>query len=1049
MKFNILQPHSLKTRVTLFTLGIFVSSIWALSFYASEMLRKDMQRLLGEQQFSTVSILAAEVNKQLDDRFLALQTVAGSITPAMMGNPASLPRLLEARPLLQSLFNADIFITQLDGTAVANIPLSTKRIGSNFMDHDVIAAALREGKSTVGRPILSNKLKAPLIYMAVPILNAQGKVIGAIAGVTNLEQQNFLAQITASRYGQSGGYILVARAHRLVITAADKSRIMQPLPAPGINPAIDRFINGYEGYAIYANQFGVEVLTSSKLIPAADWGLGASLPTAEAFAPIRDMQQRMLFATIFLTLLAGGLTWWMLRRQLLPMLDTARILASLAESSGPIQSLPITRHDEIGEMIGGFNRLLDSLAQRDVALQQHNEILRNILETSLDGFWRVDNQGRLIEVNPTYCQQSGYSREELLVMAIPDIEANESAVETARHIRKIIETGRHQFESRHRRKDGSIWDVEVSATYLNVAGGLICAFLRDITARKQAESDLRIAAAAFDSHEGMMVTDANSVILRVNQALTEITGYSAVELVGKTPRILQSGRHDQEFYRAMWKTIRSTGGWQGEIWDQRKNGEMYPKWLTISVVKDEQGVVTHYVSAQFDITERKNAEDRINALAFFDALTGLPNRFSLHERLKQALGLAERNGKQLAVMLIDLDNFKIINDTLGHSAGDQLLIQVAQRLSDSARQSDLVARLGGDEFVIILPDIDSPTDAANVAEKILTMLSAAYPIDGHELRTSPSIGICLYPDDATRSEELIKKADVAMYHAKSNGKNNYQFFRDEIQAATLKRIALEAELRKALEQQQLALYYQPQLDLRTGHLSGVEALVRWQHPERGLVPPIDFIPIAEETGLIIPLGDWVLKQACQQMATWHANGLDHLKISVNLAASQFADQRLPARIAEILAQTGLPASSLDLEVTESMTMKSPEETATMMRVLTGQGLSLSIDDFGTGYSSLSYLKTFPISTLKIDRSFVKDIETDQNDADICSVTVLLAHKLGLDVVAEGVETEAQLRYLHSVGCEKIQGYLISKPLPADKAEEFIRNNPIIERTWHD
>lgn len=559
-------------------------------------------------------------------------------------------------------------------------------------------------------------------------------------------------------------------------------------------------------------------------------------------------------------------------------------------------------------------------------------------------------------------------------------------------------------------------------------------------ARNKAFAELQVAAATFDSQEAMLVTDANAMILRVNKAFVETTGYSADELVGKSPSIIKSGRHDKNFYRTMWETIHRTGMWQGEIWDRRKNGEEYPKWLTISAVKNEQGVVTNYIGSHFDITERKKAEDKIKELAFFDALTGLSNRFSLQERLEQALSLAERNEKQLAVMLIDLDNFKTINDTLGHSVGDQLLIQVAQRLAGSVRQSDLVARLGGDEFVVVLPDIDSPTDAANVADKILISMSDSYPIGAQALFTSPSIGICLYPDDGTQREELLKKADVAMYHAKSNGKNNYQFFRDEIQVAAVKRIALEADLRKALEQRQFVLYYQPQLDLRTGHLSGVEALVRWQHPERGLVPPNDFISVAEETGLILPLGGWVLEQACRQLATWHAHGLDHLRMSVNLAASQFIDPRLPMRIEAILAQLGLPATSLDLEVTESMTMQSPEETAALMRVLTGQGLSISIDDFGTGYSSLAYLKTFPVSTLKIDRSFVKDIETNQNDADICDVTVLLAHKLGFEVVAEGVETEAQLKYLLSIGCEKIQGYLISKPLPADQVEEFIHNN---------
>ena len=560
----------------------------------------------------------------------------------------------------------------------------------------------------------------------------------------------------------------------------------------------------------------------------------------------------------------------------------------------------------------------------------------------------------------------------------------------------------------------------------------------DITERKRTEVELRIAAAAFESQEGMVITDAEGVILRVNHAFTLATGYTAEEAVGQNPRILKSDRHDPDFYREMWESIVSTGGWQGEIWDRRKNGEEYPKWLTISAVKDEQGQVTNYIGTQLDITERKIAEDRIKELAFFDQLTGLHNRFSLHERLEQSLELAKRNARKMAVMLIDLDHFKTINDTLGHQAGDKLLVQVALRLNASVRQSDLVARLGGDEFVIVLPDIDSPTDVAHVADKITTKLTEPYLIDGQELRTSPSIGICLYPGDAVDSQDLLKKADVAMYHAKANGRGNYQFFTEEIQVSAVKRLAIEAELRVALAQRQLVLHYQPQLDLRTGRLVGVEALVRWQHPERGMIPPMDFIPIAEECGLIAPIGDWVLQEACRQLAEWRGSGIEHIRMSVNLSASQFLDRELPDRIHALLQQYGLETDKLDLEVTESMSMDSPSDTIALMKKLREQGLSMSIDDFGTGYSSLAYLKMFPISTLKIDRSFVKDIETDQNDADICDVTVLLAHKLGLDVVAEGVETETQLKYLLSIGCEKVQGYFISKPLQKDMVGRFIK-----------
>lgn len=678
-------------------------------------------------------------------------------------------------------------------------------------------------------------------------------------------------------------------------------------------------------------------------------------------------------------------------------------------------------------------------------LARSESSLRTLLNTIPDLIWLKNTEGVYLACNHRFERFFGASEQDIVGHTDYDFVDKEIADSFRKHDRIAMMRGGPCINEEWVTfaDDGHRELLETTKTLVLDAQGHKMGVLgigHDITERKLVEDRLRESSVAFETHEAIVITDANAKIIRVNRAFQDITGYSADEVAGKNPRILSSGRHDKEFFEAMWKQLLEKGTWTGEIWDKRKNGQIYPKWLTITSVKNIGGNVTSYVAIFSDISERKASEEKVLHLAYHDPLTGLPNRFAMHDKLTQAINFAKRNKKQLAVMLIDLDNFKTINDTLGHLTGDQLLVQVAQRICKSVRQSDLVVRLGGDEFVVILPDIDSPFDAAHVADNILLSVSQNYLIDGHELRTSPSIGICLYPDDAIDDQDLIKKADVAMYHAKSSGRANYQFFTENIQQAAMRQIGIENDLRVALEQQQFILHYQPQLDLTTGRLVGVEALLRWMHPERGLVSPMEFVPVAEKSNLIIPIGDWVIQESCRQLAEWQACGIRDIKMSVNLAASQFTDPCLPTRIQEVIAINGLQPDSLDLEVTESMTMKSPTEALEMMKVLINHGQSMSIDDFGTGYSSLAHLKLFPISTLKIDRSFVKDIETDLKDASICDVTVLLAHKLDMKVVAEGVETEAQLKYLLSIGCEKIQGYLISKPLPADQAETFIRNH---------
>jgi PAS domain S-box-containing protein len=476
--------YSLKTRIALATVGLFVAGIVALSTYASRMLRADMTNLLGAQQFSIVSLLADDIDLELGERLKWLETVAATITPAMLGDPQALQDFLAQRLILPKMFNGGGIIYDATGTAVADSLPATGRIGARYMDVDAVATALKGGKANIGNPVMGKKLGVPVFGMAVPIRDAAGRVVGAFAGVTNISGTTFLDKVAQGNLGKSGGYMLVAPRQRQIITTTDKRRVMEVLPAAGAIPAMDRFIDGREGTDVFVNPKGVEVLVSVKRVRIADWYLAAILPTAEAFEPIHDMQRRILWAAIVLAALVTGLIWWLLRRQLAPMMDTAITLSRIAESEETPDALPVARQDEVGELVGGFNRLLERLAKRD-------RILRSILETSLDGFWRLGRDGRLIDVNATYCRQSGYSREELLGMDIASIEANEDAAAVAAHFQYLLGAGHDQFETRHRRKDGSIWDVEVSATYSERLDGLLCVFLRDITDRKRAEAAIQ------------------------------------------------------------------------------------------------------------------------------------------------------------------------------------------------------------------------------------------------------------------------------------------------------------------------------------------------------------------------------------------------------------------------------------------------------------------------------------------------------------------------------------------------------------------------------
>lgn len=563
-----------------------------------------------------------------------------------------------------------------------------------------------------------------------------------------------------------------------------------------------------------------------------------------------------------------------------------------------------------------------------------------------------------------------------------------------------------------------------------------------LTQIRMEQQEKRIAATAFESNEAMMITDADTIILRVNRAFAEMTGYSADEVVGKTPRILHSGRHDNTYYQALWDSVNRTGSWQGEIWDRRKNGEVFPSRITISGVRNAEGGFTHFVCSQADITLRKAAEEEVKHLAFFDVLTGLPNRRLLMDRLQHILATSARTGREGALMFIDLDNFKTLNDTLGHDKGDMLLQQVATRLSQCVREGDTVGRLGGDEFVVILEDLNANADKAaqqveSICSAILDSLNLPYDLQGHTHRSTPSIGVTLFTDHKYDIAELFKRADIAMYQAKASGKNSFRFFDSKLQDTVNAHVALDQALRQALQRHDFVLHYQVQVN-GDGQATGVEALVRWQHPLRGLLSPDEFIPLAEENGLILPLGSWVLETACTQLAKWATSPkMSHLTMAVNVSARQFRSTDYVEQVLAVLSRTGADPHKLKLEVTESMLADDVEGVIQKLTTLQAHGINLSLDDFGTGYSSLTYLKRLPLNQLKIDKSFVTDVLADDNDKAIVRTIVSLGQSLGISVIAEGVEHEAQRQCLSDHHCHAFQGFLFGRPLPVAEFERYM------------
>ncbi len=686
-----------------------------------------------------------------------------------------------------------------------------------------------------------------------------------------------------------------------------------------------------------------------------------------------------------------------------------------------------------------IHRYLDMAGQ----MRRGEQKIRRLLETAQEGFVLVDNDDRILEVNAAFAAMLARQREPLAGTAVRDLIAEAEDRDRHDDARRGRAQGRQgRYEIGLTRGDGSLVPCLFNWTPVHDEDGALSgafALVTDLSGSRRYEAHVRQAVAVFENTaEGIMITDPDTVILSINPAFSTITGYTEADVVGRRPGFLSSGRHDADFYRRVRAELAATGHWQGEIWNRRKNGEVFAEWLTISAVRGPGGRLQNYVGVFSDITHIKRSEAELERLAHYDPLTGLPNRTLLASHLAHALDRAVRHGERLAVLMLDLDGFKTVNDSLGHPAGDQLLRLIAERLQAALRNDDIVARLGGDEFAVVAEAPPHTEGVGILARKIIDTIGSPVDLDGHSARVSASIGIAFYPDDGATPTALLQAADTAMYAGKQAGRGTYRFHHADMAQAAQRRLALEQGLRQALERHELELWYQPQVDLASGQVKGAEALLRWHDDGRGIVLPAEFIPVAEETGLILPIGHWVLREACRQAQAWLAAGMDVGRIAVNVAGPEIERGDLVATAAAVLAETGLSASRLELEITESSLLGNTEQARTVVDKLSALGVGVAIDDFGTGFSSLAYLKYLSVNRLKIDREFVRDLPADRDDAAITRAVIALGHSLGFAVTAEGVETEAQRAFLAGEGCDAAQGYWYSRPLPANEFAAWFR-----------
>ena len=916
---------SLKSKLSLFTAVLFVSTVMVLAFKLEMEVRSEFEAALTAHQYSRVQRIADSLEIATKDRLAVLAEAARTIRPQWLANPARLNQFLAEGATQYRMFGGGLMVISAEGATLAHGPQFGGTEVFDFPAREFFRKIIYKGIPAIGPPMQDGFDRQPMIMMGAPIRDGDGHVVAAVVGAIRIVGDDLFAEVGAGKLRADEGLHIVSLKDGVFVASTDAALVLQALPPRGSGGMIDRYRDGFEGSGVALGTSGVEELSSARRLRTAGWLVITSLPTSVAFQSINSIRDKIYFGATLSSVLIPFLLWLYLHGQLTPLSRAAHTLDAMTQGRMPLQPLLAEGSKEIRRLLHSFN-----------LLQTH-----------------INDQR---------------------------------------------------------------------------------------TSLRESEEQLRLSAKVFESScEGIVIADSGMCIVSVNRAFTEMTGYGADDVIGKSLRMLGTDQGDSEFSRVISQDSPHTEHWQGEVEHRRRNGETYPAWLHVSVIRDTESRPGHYIIGFLDISDRKRAEERIEFMAFHDPLTGLPNRRLAMERLELAIALADRSGSRTALMFLDLDNFKTINDSFGHAIGDLLLQVVASRLTHCIRDSDTICRQGGDEFLIVLGNVQDTDAITHVTEKILGTLAATFNVEGNELSTSTSIGIAVFPDDGRDIDTLLKRADTAMYHAKETGRNAYSFFTEQMNIDAVEHQRIRVGLLHALERGEFRLHYQPQIDLASGAVVGAEALIRWNHPERGTLAPDHFISIAEESGLIVPIGAWVLREACRQAAAWRKSGLPQLVVAVNVSAIQFKRGDLEACVREALAESGLPPDCLELELTESILIHDTDQVLATVQRLKSLGVMLSIDDFGTGYSSLSYLTRFKVDKLKIDRSFVCDMENQPGNALMVRAIIQMALSLNLKTIAEGVEDEELVSFLRRQHCEEAQGYYFSRPMPAIEFAHYLSN----------